>query len=176
VEIHTKASPIDDQIPASERDTFARWAAEIFAGSAVAKHFTWVNHWAYQVVVYRGSTPVSYLRLVDRIGLVDGYRVRMGGVADVMTPPDHRGKGFAGLALDEARNTIFDTMKAQLGVLLCAEELVHFYARHDWQLVDCPVTIDQPGGRRVWPQCTMVLGRPGETWVPKSIDLCGLPW
>ena len=176
MDIHTQASPIDDGTSATERETFARWAAEIFAGSAIARQFAWVDHWAYQVVVYRGSIAVSFLRIVDRTGLVDGCPVRMGGVADVMTPPEHRGKGFAGLALEKAREAIFDRMKVRLGVLLCAEELVHFYARHGWQLVDCPVTIDQPGGKQVWPQCTMLLARPGEMWTPKAIDLCGLPW
>lgn len=176
MEALAKAAPIDDRIPAAERETFARWAAEIFAGTPTANRFTWVNDWAYQVVVYRDSIPVSYLRIVDRTGLVDGYPVKMGGVADVMTPPEHRRKGFAGLAIEEARRTIFDRIKAGLGLLFCKEELVRFYARYGWQSVDCPVTIDQPSGKVVWPQCTMLLARPGETWAPKSIDVCGLPW
>lgn len=176
MEIHARSMPIDDRIPAAERELFARWAAEIFAGSPLAKQLAWVSEFAYQVVVYQDSVPVSYLRIVDRTGLVDGHPVRMGGVADVMTPPQYRRKGFGGVAVEESGRAIFDGMQAQLGVLFCADELIPFYARHGWQLADCPVTIDQPGGKRLWPQHTMLLARPGETWAPKSIDICGLPW
>lgn len=176
MEILVKAMPIDDRIPAAERELFARWAAEILGGTPAASQFTWVKDWAYQVVVYSDSVPVSFLRIVDRNILVDGCPVRMGGVADVMTPPQHRRKGYAGLAVEEARRTIFDRLNARLGLLFCAEELVRLYAHHGWQLLDCPVTIDQPAGKRLWPQRTMLLARPGDQWAPKSIDVCGLPW
>jgi len=176
MEIHAKTSPLDGSVPLAERDLFARWAVDILGGTPAAKQFTWVTEWAYQVVVYAGRIPVSHLRIVDRTILLDDGPVRMGGVADLMTPPEHRRKGFASLALQEARRTIFDRLQARLGLLFCAEELLGFYARHGWQRVDCPVLIDQPRGKMVWPQCAMVLARPGEMWTPKSIDACGLPW
>lgn len=174
--IQVKAARLDDWRPAEEVAIFDRWATEIFAGTPAATQFTWVNHWAYRVVVYRDSVPVSHLRIVDRTALIDDRHVRLGGVADVMTPAEHRGKGFAGVAVDAARRAIFEAMNARLGMLFCRKELVPFYARHGWQEIDCPVTIDQPGGKQIWPQCTMLLTGPGDTWAPKAIDICGLPW
>ena len=94
----------------------------------------------------------------------------------MMTPPEHRRKGYAGLALQEAREVIFEKLRAQVGLLLCHRELVPFYARHGWQTVDCPVRFEQPSGSTVWPHRAMILAGAGEEWKPMSIDLCGLPW
>jgi len=176
MEVHVQASPLDDRIPAEQRGIFARWAAQMFTGNPLARQLAWTDQFAYQVVVYLGSVPVSYLRIVDRAGLVDGQPLRMGGVADVMTPHEHRRKGYAGLAVEESQRVIFDLIKARLGLLFCAEELLPFYVRYGWQAVDCPVTMEQSDGRQLWPQRTMILPRPGETWAPHSIDICGLPW
>ncbi len=176
MEIQVRVSRLDGQVPATDREVFARWATEIFAGTPAAKQFTWVDHWAYQVAVYADSSPVSHLRIVDRTVLIDAQPVRVGGVADVMTPAEFRGQGFAGRAMKEAAHVIFELMQARLGLLLCAPPLVRFYACYGWQMVDCPVSMAQPGGSVTWPQCTMLLVRPGETWAPRSVDLCGLPW
>ena len=174
--IYAKVIPFSQKLDPDEQELLVGWAKEIFGTMPLASQFTWTKGGAYRVVVYCNQQPVSYLKIIDRTGLVDGKRVKIGGIAGVMTPSEHRRKGYSGLALQEAKRTIFDKMGVQLGLLLCEQELVQYYTRQGWQSVDCPVQFDQPSGKTVWPHHTMILTKSGESWNPKSIDLCGLPW
>jgi hypothetical protein len=45
-----------------------------------------------------------------------------------------------------------------------------------WQVVEGPLTFDQPQGKVTFPDVTMVLPCAGKEWPPGVIDLCGLPW
>jgi predicted acetyltransferase len=174
--IYAKATPFSQKLDPDEQELIVGWAKAIFGTMPLASQFTWTKGGAYRVVVYCNQQPVSYLKIIDRKGLLDEKPVKIGGVAGVQTPPEHRRKGYSGLALQETKRTIFNEMGAQLGLLLCEQELVPFYTRHGWQSVDCRVQFDQPSGKTVWPHHTMILAKSGESWNPKSIDLCGLPW
>lgn len=174
--IYTRATPFSQTMDPNEQELIVSWAKAIFGTMPLASQFTWTKGGAYRAVVYCNQQPVSYLKIIDRIGLIDESPVKIGGIAGVMTPPEHRRKGYAGLALQKAKRTIFDEMGAQLGLLLCEQELVPFYTRHSWQSVDCTVQFEQPSGKTIWPHYAMILTKSGESWNPKSIDLCGLPW
>ena len=173
---YVRVNPLDENVAPGERETIRAWAKQIFCNIPLARQFEWTKEGAYRIVVYSGESLVSFLKILERTCLVDEQQVRIGGVAGVMTPPEHRGRGYAGLALREARRVIFEKLKAQLGLLLCEPELVKFYTRHGWQSVDCPVKFEQSSGNAVWPYCTMILAKPGKEWKPNSIDLCGFPW
>jgi len=171
-----RATPIEEPLPPSQQEIIDRWASEIFGDTATTRQFTWASGGAHRVVVYNGQTPVGFLRIFDRQVLIDGAGTRVGGVGQVMTPPEHRRCGFAALALEEAKRTIFEKMGARLGMLFCQADVAPYYLRRGWRGLDCPVWIDQPSGKLAWPHCAMILARPGETWAPKSMDACGLPW
>ena len=174
--IYTKATPFSQTLDPNEQELIVDWAKKHFGTMPLASQFTWSKGGAYRVVVYYNQKPVSYLKIIERTGLIDGKPAKIGGIAGVQTPSEYRRKGYAGLALQEAKQTIFDKMGVQLGLLLCEQELVQYYTRQGWKSVDCPVQFDQPSGKTVWPHHTMILTKSGESWNPKSIDLCGPPW
>jgi hypothetical protein len=122
------------------------------------------------------TTDVVHQYVFEKTGFCDDQRVLLGGISGVMTPPQHQRKGYAGLALREAKRLIFEEMGADLGALLCVDALVPFYVRHGWQAVTCPVAMAQPGGKVLWPARMMILPRGEAQWQPQKIDLCGLPW
>jgi len=64
----------------------------------------------------------------------------------------------------------------EFGLLVCEEDVVPFYERLGWQVVEGPLTFDQPGGQATWPAVVMVLPCGGKAWPEGMIDLCGLPW
>ena len=174
--VTVKASPLSENSPADQGELIRTWAQQIFGNTPHAREFKWEKGGSYRVMVYERQSPVSFLRIVERAGLLDDQQVRIGGVAEVMTIPEHRGKGYAGLALQEAKRVILERLQSQFGLLFCDAELALFYARHGWRTVDCPVKVEQPSGSVIWPHCTMVLTRADQELTPKSIDLCGLPW
>jgi aminoglycoside 2'-N-acetyltransferase I len=176
MKVTAKVSGLRENVDPEERDIVLGWFRQNRGNMPHLSEFTWTKDGAYRVVVYSGEEPVSFLKIIDRTGLVDERPTKIGGVAAVITPPEHRRKGHATLALQEAERTILQTVRAQLGLLLCVADLIPFYSRQRWQPVQCPVQFDQPSGKTVWPHCTMILPRPGEPWDPQSIDLCGLPW
>ena len=176
MKVIAKVNRFNEYVDPAERDALLRWAQEKRGEIPYLSDYTWTKGGAYRVVVYREEEPVSLVKIIDRTGLVDGQSTKIGGVAAVVTLPEHRAKGYATLALQEAEKTIFEAVAAQLGLLFCVADLVPFYSRQRWEQVQCPVQFDQPSGKTVWPHCTMILPRPGDQWDPQSIDLCGLPW
>ena len=71
---------------------------------------------------------------------------------------------------------IRDELQVAFGLLICDECMIPFYSRLGWQVVEGPLMFDQPGGKVVFDDVTMVLPCAGENWPEGTIDLCGLPW
>ncbi|MBZ0309798.1 MAG: hypothetical protein K8I82_27285, partial [Anaerolineae bacterium] len=69
--------------------------------------------------------------------------------------------------------------KAAFGLLVCAPEMVAYYASLGWQQVHNRVTFAQPDGKQhTFPPTTgvMIYDCSGENWPEGIIDLEGLPW
>lgn len=130
----------------------------------------------FRVLVYCGEELVSHLRIIERNARLDGENILIGGLGAVMTSPEHQRKGFSSMALREADRLIFDEMNAQIGFLLCLPHLVPFYSRRRWQTIHCPVEVEQPSGPEIWPECAMLLPKPGIQFSPTTFNLGGLPF
>jgi len=141
--------PAPEILTERERDLIGSWSRRFLGSHPLTTRFTW--H-------------------------MDGKDVLVGGLGAVMTAPEHHQKSFSSIALREAERIIFDEMNAEIGFLLCLPDLVPFYIRRRWQLIECPVEIDQPTGKVVWPECAMLLPKPGMQFAPKTFDLGGLPF
>ncbi len=113
--IYAKATPFSQTLDPDEQELIVRWAKEIVGTMPLVSQFTWSKGGAYRVVGYCNQQPVSYLKIIERTGLIDGKPAKIGGIAGVQTPPEHRRKGYAGLAMQEAKRTIFTKMGVQLG-------------------------------------------------------------
>jgi hypothetical protein len=139
------------------------------------------NHvWADPDWIITGSIDervVSFLNLIDRKAVADEKSVHLFGLNNVITESDCRRKGYS-FALN---NKALEFMKKQdpkaYGLLFCADDLVPFYEKMSWQSFYGSVLVSQPSGKKKWPSNCMIhcLGR-NETFEPKEIDLCGLPW
>jgi GNAT superfamily N-acetyltransferase len=159
-----------------DRAEIIHWRRTLFPQRPDEPVLAWEPHALGGVVVYCDEHVASFLKIVGRTIRADGVQVRAGGVSGVMTIPDYRRRGLAGLALAEARRVIFETVGAEVGLLLCLQRLLSFYERYGWAPFEGEVVFDQPGGKRTWHNRCMVLVREGARWDPKRIDLCGLPW
>lgn len=143
-------------------------------------HIPFVNEleWAvpdWTIIYYEDDKIASFYNVVLREIVVDKQMLKVGGINNVITPKDFRGKGYASKILRETDNLIFNDLNCDLGVLLCADNLIPFYERLNWYKVDCPVYFDQSSGEKLWSANTMLLTK-NDQLKPKRIELNGLPW
>ena len=153
-----------------------RWRKELFPQCPDEPVLSWEPNAEGGVVVYCDGHVASSLKIVRRDVRANDEQIKAGGVSGVMTIPDFRRRGFARLALDEARQVILNTLGADMGLLLCPHNLVPFYSRCGFTTLHCPVVFDQPEGKKTWDKNAMVFWREGSEREPEAIDLSGLPW
>ena len=136
------------------------------------------TEWAmpnWTIILYKNNEIATFYNIVERKILVDDVEAKIAGVNNVITPKKFRGNGYASKVLRETEGFIFDDLKSELGVLLCADALIPFYERMNWYKVDCPVYFEQSDGKKLWKANTMLLTKKNKL-NPKKIDLNGLPW
>ena len=141
------------------------------------------GHTAYQwappqwhVLTRVDAALASYLRIFERTISVGEETLRVSGVGGVMTLPEWRQRGLAGIALRRAAEFMRDELRVDFALLLCRDEVAPVYARLGWETVAGPTTFEQPTGRAPYPHHTMVLRYTARAWPSGPIDLCGLPW
>ncbi len=124
------------------------------------------------------KTWVSVLVIHWRDITVGGQPLRVGGVGGVMTPPEHRGKGYASTLMRRAAEIICE--HGTHGFLICAQERLKMYGRVGWQEVTVPTYFRQArhAGRLTFGDAThkMVYTCGDATWPPGEIDLLANPW
>ena len=143
-------------------------------------HIPIVNEteWAtpdWTIVYYENDLIATFYNIVEREIIIDNKLFKVGGINNVITPKEFRGKGYASKTLRKTEHLIFDNLNCDLGVLLCANSLIPFYERLNWYKVDCPVYFEQSSGVKLWESNTMLLTK-NEKMSPQRIELNGLPW
>lgn len=142
--------------------------------------FVQQHHWAkpdWAILKYEGDEVATFYHVVERDVTIDGKVYRAAGINNVITPSNFRGRGYASQTLKESMDFLFQTLGADMGILLCADALLPFYSRLNWYKTDSVVYYDQPGGLVRYDSNTMLLmpaDRP--QFAPKEINLNGLPW
>jgi len=86
-----------------------------------------------RVVRADGGGLAASVTIFDRTVLIEGRPVRMGGIGNVATHPEHRGKGLAGLLLDDCVELM---KKKGFGVSLLFAGPVPLYEKHGWMSLD----------------------------------------
>lgn len=122
-----------------------------------------------------GDKLVSFCNIVIREVHINGQVIKVGGLNNMITPTEHRGKKYSTNLLQAFERVIFEDLNLDAGLLLCADNLVPFYHRLNWRKVDCPVFFEQADGKKQWEANTMMLFNT-TPYQPTSIDLNGLPW
>ncbi|HEY9422237.1 MAG TPA: GNAT family N-acetyltransferase [Thermoanaerobaculia bacterium] len=159
----------------TERAALADMSRQAFGPDSWVRQYAWVKpDWRFILLLDR--VPVSHVKVTEGIGLVGGEVRKLAGIGGVMTLPAFQRHGFASRLLDRAEDFIFYELGRDLGWLFCLEELVPYYARRGWRLVEAQVTVEQPSGSLVWPEKAMALPRPGEEWRQEPVEVRSFPW
>ena len=129
------------------------------------------------VLVYAGDVLASKVEIVDRIGTVAGQPVHLGGIGGVGTLPALRRRGLSSIALRAAVDFMGAKLDVAFGLLICEPQTIPLYQVLGWQVINAPLSFDQPGREKVlFDEITMVLPCAGQAWPAGPVDLCGLPW
>lgn len=165
----------DVELSDAERAALADMSRQAFGPDSWVRHYAWAKpDWRF--ILLLDGAPVSHVKVTEGTALVGGDVRRLAGIGGVMTLPAFQKRGFASRLLDRAEEFIFSELGADLGWLFCLQELVPYYARRGWRLVEAPVTVEQPSGPLVWPREAMALPRPGEGWRREPVAVHSLPW
>ncbi|MDQ3547953.1 MAG: GNAT family N-acetyltransferase, partial [Chloroflexota bacterium] len=70
---------------------------------------------------------VAHAGVLERDALLDGAPLRIGGIAEVLTHPAHRRRGYGAAALREAARVMRDELQAPFGLLVCPDTAIPFY-------------------------------------------------
>jgi GNAT superfamily N-acetyltransferase len=161
------------ELTESERARIDAWLIQQFAEESDDYEWSDVN---WHVMLRVDGQLVSHVEIVERTGTVDGEPVKLGGIGGVVTLPEWRGRGLATAALARATALMRDELQVAFGLLICGQNMIPFYGRLGWHVVEGPLVFDQPDGKVVFDDVTMVLPCASEFWPAGTIDLCGLPW
>jgi hypothetical protein len=145
-----------------------------FGHIPIVKQTIWASP-DWTIINYCEDEIATFFNVVIRVISIDEQHFKAAGINNVITPEKFRGKGFSTNTLSETKKFLFEDLNLDLGLLLCADDLVPFYKRLGWYRVDCPVYFDQPTEKKVWTANTMLLTNK-KTLYPQKIDLNGLPW
>lgn len=160
-------------IDEKESTLLAEWARDIFGDAELAYEWA-VPDW--RLLLWWRRDLVCTLAIVERTVKAGTVPIRVGGIGNVMTPPQWRRRGFARTAVEAAVDFMRDTLKLDAGVLLCSSQLVPYYRSMGWQHIEEPVSFRQPQGQVQWHEEAMILPCRRRDWPDGPIDLCGLPW
>jgi predicted acetyltransferase len=145
-----------------------------FGHVEIVKTHKWAEPtWSF--LGWKNDEVVSFLNIIDRQGQVDGKQVQLLGLNNVITEPNHRGKGYS----KKLNLAALDFMSKQnpdgLGVLFCADNLMPFYSSLGWEKFSGKTIVWQPSGEKVWPSNCMTYSF-GAMAPLGEINLKGLPW
>jgi hypothetical protein len=162
------------QLPVDLFSLMAAAARREFDQFAIVRQTDWATpDWSWLI---GDPEPAAFYHLVERIVRIDGAEVRVAGLHNLVTLPARRGVGAASELLRRTQPQWFESLGAQLALLLCADALIPFYARLGWHLTRATVTFAQPQGTRMWAANCMLLDPSGQPDSRREIDLGGLPW
>jgi predicted GNAT family N-acyltransferase len=127
------------------------------------------------VTLEEDNDLLALYHLVSREVQLDGQTYQAAGINNVITPQQHRKRGYASKLLQETNSFIFTELKSEFGLLLCADAVIPFYEKLGWYKVDCDLYFEQPDGIRLYDSNAMILSKEVR-FSPKQINLNGLPW
>ncbi len=145
-----------------------------FGAIPIVKTTSWARP-DWSVIKFVDQEVVSFFNIIERDILIDKKTHKAAGINNVITPQKYRGRGYSSQILNNIPGLIFEELNVEVGLLLCADELIAFYEKLDWYVVECPVYCLQPQGKIEWNANTMLLSRNNKI-KPEEIDLNGLPW
>jgi aminoglycoside 2'-N-acetyltransferase I len=111
-----------------------------------------------------------------RTAIWNGSKVHIGGIGAVATREDCRGRGYAGIALGAAVQTLRQHEAVRFALLFCEPHNVAFYQARGWHPFSGEVYAEQPAGRIRFDAMAPFVFDISRAPRDGTIDLCGLPW
>jgi len=156
------------------RQTLVEMAEHEFGDVPIVQEYEWATpDWA--VYITSGNEIASIAHVIIRKLLFDGVEVSVGGLNNLITRKNFRGKGLGVQVLKHTHDLILNELKCDAGLLLCADSLVPYYQKFGWYKVSSKLYFDQPGGKKEW-QANVMLKTLNLELHPNVIDLNGMPW
>ena len=106
----------------------------------------------------------------------NGRKMRAGGIGGVATREAFRRRGYAGIALDAAMQTMKDEGSIDFALLFCEPHNAPFYQGRGWKPFDGEIYAEQPAGRVRFEAIAPYVYRIRHAPQQGVIDLRGLPW
>lgn len=137
------------------------------------------TQWAgadWTVMVWEDDDLVSNVHIIERNALVGGQPVRLGGIGNIATKVEWRGRGYSSAAMKVAQDFLAESLQVDFGLMTCFAWLVEYYEKMGWKIVADHLVMDQPDGKRTLNYPVLVLPVVKTDWPVGEINLCGLPW
>ncbi|MBX9671769.1 MAG: GNAT family N-acetyltransferase [Candidatus Obscuribacterales bacterium] len=161
-------------LPADIKQELSDRVATEFGDVPIVREHVWAEPtWAFLGLI--DDHLVTFLNIVDRNARADDAPVRLFGLNNVITDPQHRRKGYSKQLNQSAIGFMTEKDPNAFGFLFCADDLIPFYTRLGWRKYQGEVTVSQPSGDKLWPSNAMLYD-PANTVSWKTVHLCGLPW
>ncbi|MBO9562986.1 MAG: GNAT family N-acetyltransferase [Niastella sp.] len=162
------------QLPDDVRQLLNDYIHAEFGHIPIVQETAWASP-DWTILYKEGDTIVSFYNIIERYILMDGKSCKVAGINNVITPAAFRGQGYCTKLLNDTTSFIFDELRTDYALLLCADAMIPFYQRLGWYTVDSEVYFDQPSGRKRWAANIMLLSL-HKPVAPATIDLQGTPW
>jgi predicted acetyltransferase len=127
-------------------------------------------------MVWEDDELVSNVHIIERNALVGGQPVRLGGIGNIATKVEWRGRGYSSLAMKVAQEFLAESLKVEFGLMTCFAWLVEYYEKMGWKIVADHLIMEQPDGKKMLNYPVLMLPVTRHDWPGGEIDLCGLPW
>ena len=148
-----------------------------FDGPAELKGVTWDDP-SWDICV-RDDTGrlISHAGILERDALLDGEPIRIAGIAEMLTHPEFRRRGYGAAALREAASFMREELRAPFALLTCPLSAIQFYSALGWQRFNGTVIAEVEGGMGAFAESAwMVLPVAGDAPTNGVLDLQGIPW
>ena len=105
-----------------------------------------------------GRQLISHIEVVTTTASVNNVKYRVASPTAVLTYPAFRGEGWSS-RLNARAAELIDASAAEIGLLTCAPNLIHFYRRAGWTHAQGTPIIAGPDGG-TWTSDDVLLTRP----------------
>lgn len=86
----------------------------------------------YHLIIKQDSEVVAYTNLVDVVATINNEQIKVRGIGNVCTA--ETGKGYGNILMDSVNKSLLTN--DWVGLLLCKSELVQFYEKFDWIVIE----------------------------------------
>lgn len=110
------------------------------------EHVNWIqnniNDEDIHVLMFEKEELVAYLNLINTEVIINDTIQFFIGIGNVCSK--EKGKGYGGLLINEVNQYLI--VQKKLGILLCKVDLIDFYKKYNWKLVNEVLTGNSIGG------------------------------